>query len=99
MKVDRVTRSNLFCGAVAALLASFIAIAGARQPAAAAVTVDKDDIGGVVTSAKGPEAGVRVNAETSELPTKMAKIAVTDDRGRHVIPDLPQATYSVWVRG
>src|SRR5208283_3639021 len=28
-----------------------------------------------------------------------AKIVVTDDQGRFVIPDLPQAAYSVWVRG
>ena len=27
------------------------------------------------------------------------KIVVTDDRGRYLIPDLPKASYSVWVRG
>ena len=32
------------------------------------------DFGGVVTSANGPEAGVWVIAETTELPTKFAKI-------------------------
>ena len=63
------------------------------------VRIDSDDIGGVVTSAKGPEAGVWVIAETTELPTKLVKIVVTDDRGRYVLPDLPKATYSVWVRG
>ncbi|HVZ61182.1 MAG TPA: carboxypeptidase-like regulatory domain-containing protein [Terriglobales bacterium] len=63
------------------------------------VAIDQDDIGGVVTSAKGPEAGVWVIAETNELPTKFRKIVVTDDRGRYVIPDLPKATYKVWVRG
>lgn len=65
-----------------------------RQPA-----VDADDIGGVVTSAKGAEAGVWVIAETAELPTKMVKIVVTDDQGRYVLPDLPKAHYRVWVRG
>ena len=68
----------------------------AQQPA---VSVDSDDLGGVVTSTKGPEAGVWVIAETTDLPTKFAKIVVTDDRGRYVLPDLPKANYSVWVRG
>ena len=47
----------------------------------------------------GPEAGVWVIAETTGLPTKFAKIVVTDDHGRYVLPGLPNATYSVWVRG
>ena len=49
------------------------------------------DIGGVVASANGPEAGVWVIAETTDLPTKFAKIVVTDDQGRYVMPDLPKA--------
>src|SRR5882672_4349363 len=57
------------------------------------------DIGGVVSSVNGPEAGVWVIAETNDLPTKFAKIVVTDDRGRYVLPELPTARYSVWVRG
>jgi len=65
----------------------------------AAVAIDKDDIGGVVTSAKGPEAGVWVIAETTDLPTRYAKMVVTDDQGRYVLPDLPKATYNLWVRG
>src|SRR5437773_10612690 len=65
----------------------------------AQVAIDHDDIGGVVTSKSGPEAGVWVIAETTELGTRFAKMVVTDDRGRYVIPDLPQANYSVWVRG
>ena len=63
------------------------------------VAIDTDDIGGIVTSSKGPEAGVWVIAETTDLPTKFRKIAVTDDSGRYVIPDLPDAKYQVWVRG
>src|SRR5881392_3922521 len=70
--------------------------AGAQQ---AAVQIDNDDIGGAVTGVNGPEAGVWVIAETAELPTKYAKIVVTDDQGRYVIPDLPNANYQVWVRG
>jgi hypothetical protein len=57
------------------------------------------DIKGVVTGPKGPEAGVWVIAETTDLPTKYAKVVVTDDKGRYLIPDLPKANYDVWVRG
>jgi hypothetical protein len=63
------------------------------------IPIDSDDIGGIVTSTKGPEAGVWVIAEATDLPTRFAKIVVSDDRGRYVIPDLPKATYTVWVRG
>ena len=70
----------------------------ARQ-ASSDVKVDPDDIGGVVSSAKGPEAGVWVIAETTDLPTRLIKIVVTDDRGRYLLPDLPKANYNVWVRG
>ncbi len=61
--------------------------------------IDNDDIGGVVTSAKGPEAGVWVIAETTDLPTRFARMVVTDDQGRYVLPDLPKANYNIWVRG
>jgi hypothetical protein len=72
---------------------------GSRAQQIAAVEIDDDDIGGVVTSRFGPEAGVWVIAETTELGTRFAKIAVTDERGRYVVPDLPKAHYRVWVRG
>src|SRR5204862_2665396 len=71
----------------------------AQQRTDPAIGIGAADRGGVVTSANGPEAGVWVIAETTELPTKYVKIVVTDDRGRYVLPDLPNATYSVWVRG
>ena len=64
-----------------------------------AVALDADDIGGVVTSANGLEAGVWVIAETTDLPTRLARIVVTDDAGRYVVPDLPDASYEVFVRG
>jgi len=63
------------------------------------VAIDADDIGGVVRGPGGPEAGVWVIAETTDLPTKFARMVVTDDQGRYVIPDLPKANYKVWVRG
>ena len=65
----------------------------------ATVEIDDNDIGGIVTSRFGPEAGVWVIAETTDLGTRFAKMAVTDDYGRYVIPDLPKATYRIWVRG
>ncbi|HZF03779.1 MAG TPA: carboxypeptidase regulatory-like domain-containing protein, partial [Patescibacteria group bacterium] len=71
----------------------------AQQAADPALRIGATDLGGVVTSANGPEAGVWVIAETADLPTKLAKIVVTDERGRYVLPELPKASYSVWVRG
>ena len=55
-------------------------------------------ITGRVTST-APEAGVWVIAETKETNTPFIKIVVTDDQGRFMLPELPAATYSVWVRG
>jgi hypothetical protein len=83
--------------AVAAVLAGTPARLAAQQNAA--VSIGNTDLGGVVTGPNGPEAGVWVIAETTDLPTKMAKIVVTDDQGRYVLPDLPKANYNVWVRG
>jgi hypothetical protein len=70
----------------------------AQQPANE-VAIDNDDIGGVVNGPKGPEGGVWVIAETRDLPVRYIKTVVTDDRGRFLVPDLPQASYSVWARG
>jgi len=90
--------------ALAIILAAFIparvTTSIAQPPSApAAVAIDVDDIGGVVTGPNGPEAGVWVIAETHDLPVRYIKIVVTDDQGRYVIPDLPRARYQIWVRG
>ena len=85
--------------AVAAIVASALAGARVRVEAQAAVAIDADDIGGVVTGPRGPEAGVWVIAESTNLPTTLRKIVVTDDQGRYLLPDLPKADYNVWVRG
>jgi hypothetical protein len=63
------------------------------------VPLDANDIGGIVASSEGPEAGVWVIAETTDLPTRLRKIVVTDGSGRYLLPQLPKATYKVWVRG
>jgi len=85
--------------ASAAFLTLTLATLAAGRACAQAPAVDADDIGGVVTSASGPEAGVWVIAETNAFQTRFAKIVVTDDRGRYVVPDLPAADYQLWVRG
>jgi hypothetical protein len=84
---------------IAALLAACAVPMDKPQAADEAIHVGAADLGGVVNSAKGPEAGVWVIAETVDLPTKFAKIVVTDERGRYLMPDLPRASYNVWVRG
>jgi hypothetical protein len=91
------TRSVYYLSAAAAALAIsalVAACAGTGQEAGAA-----GHVSGTVTSSNGPEAGVWVIAETTDLPTKYAKLVVTDDQGRYLIPDLPKANYSVWTRG
>jgi hypothetical protein len=102
------TSSLLSAFAVGILLVSLPGAARAQQrtpapkpaaPAAQTVQIDANAIGGVVTSRFGPEAGVWVVAETRDLGTRFAKIVVTDELGRYVIPDLPKANYRVWVRG
>jgi len=86
-------------------IVSIVVVAAVRVRAQAApqgterLEVGPTDIGGVVRGPRGPEAGVWVIAETADFPTKMRKIVVTDDQGRYLVPDLPQASYRVWVRG
>src|SRR5258706_5162225 len=94
MKTRRNRRSAVAAIAIAACLAGASAGLKAQQ-----VTIGGTDIGGVVTGPNGPEAGVWVIAETTDLPTRFARIVVTDDRGRYVVPDLPKANYNLWVRG
>src|SRR5262245_3237325 len=84
---------------VLSLIASLLPAVITRAQSPGGVRVDADDIGGVVASARGPEAGVWVIAETSDLSTGFRKIVVTDDRGRYLVPDLPPASYRLWVRG
>ena len=96
--------SRLAAGCLALALAALALTltVSARQPVPqppAAPAIDPDDIGGVVTGPKGPEAGVWVIAETRDLGVRYIKSVVTDDRGRYVIPDLPAASYVVWARG
>ena len=77
-------------------------VAEPAQPimqAAEAAGVTSNDIAGSVISSNGPEAGVWVIAETHDLPTLYSKTVVTDEQGRYLIPDLPEADFEIWVRG
>lgn len=103
MSFKTLSAAGLSLACLAGLLVTASDVTRAQQPAVVSpvspVSIDADDLGGVVTGPKGPEAGVWVIAETTDLPTKHAKIVVTDDRGRYLIPDMAKATYNVWVRG
>ena len=89
----------------AAVLAALGVVACQQMPGRggaaiqAAPVSEGDDITGTVTGDNGLEAGVWVIAETKDLPTPFYKVVVTDDQGRFAVPDLPKASYSVWVRG
>jgi hypothetical protein len=95
------TTRGLCLGAVAVVVAALSVSCQSRAPSGTdfVVRIGANDLGGAVTGPNGPEAGVWVIAETDDLPTKFAKIVVTDDRGRYLMPELPKANYSVWVRG
>src|SRR5437773_1005144 len=99
MRTARLLYLGVAAVGIAALIVACAAQMGGEQSTGAAVRIDDDDIGGVVTSAKGPEAGVWVIAETTDLPTRFSRSVVTDDQGRYVVPDLPKANYDIWVRG
>jgi len=95
-------RSRLFVGIAAVAAAACVGLSSARaeeKKVTAGVPVGAKDLGGVVSGPKGPEAGVWVIAETKDLPTRFAKVVVTDDQGRYLIPDLPKGSYTVFVRG
>src|SRR6201986_2342397 len=92
-------RIVLILSGIVALIAINVSPTRAQQATTPLVAIDNDDIGGVVRSSSGPEAGVWVIAETRDLPVRYIKIVVTDDQGRYVVPDLPKASYDVWVRG
>lgn len=99
MRTTRVSYFGMAAVGLAVFAAASLVGMSAPQLTGEAVRIDNDDLGGVVSSAKGPEAGVWVIAETTDLPTKFVRIVVTDDRGRYLVPDLPKANYKVWVRG
>jgi hypothetical protein len=85
--------------AICLTFTGLVSHASQAAQAAADVPLVNDGLSGVVTGPKGPEAGVWVIAETTDLPTRFIKIVVTDDQGRYVLPELPKANYKVWVRG
>jgi hypothetical protein len=99
MRTTSVWSLSLVAVGIIVLMIASPARLRAQQNPAEAVRIGDHDLGGVVTSAQGPEAGVWVVAETTELPTRFARTVVTDAQGRYLVPDLPKARYKVWVRG
>src|SRR6266851_721372 len=92
-------RSGVGLAALIAACASYPLYALQGQRSAPNAPQANGYITGAVQGSGGPEAGVWVIAETKGLPTNFIKIVVTDDQGRFMLPDLPAASYSVWVRG
>ena len=96
--IMRTTAWVVLMGVGVAAASAVKASLGATAPPA--VQTVPEAIGGTVTNAASgrPEAGVWVIAET-KLSTPYRKVVVTDDLGRFLVPDLPAASYDVWVRG
>ena len=77
MRLKQILFSTVATIGIAALSASAPVSAQPKKPASltpaaatTAVAIDADDIGGTVRGSKGPEAGVWVIAETTDLPTR-----------------------------
>jgi hypothetical protein len=73
MKINRVWKYGIPAAAFAAFAAAVPGRLDAQDTTARSVQIGESDFGGVVTSANGPEGGVWVIAETSDLPTKFAR--------------------------
>jgi hypothetical protein len=106
MKIIRSrTGAMLLCAGALGLIALSVSIPTNAQQAkqakagASRYVSPPGYITGVVQGEKGPEAGVWVIAETKEFQTGFIKTVVTNDQGRFMLPELPGATYKVWVRG
>src|ERR1700746_1379751 len=93
------TSRRWYAGAAAIAITWMLSGTASQAQQSYGITIGDADIGGGVTGPNGGEAGVWGIAETNDLPTKFAKIVVTDEQGRYVLPQLPKAKYTVWVRG
>jgi hypothetical protein len=99
MRISSKLRTDVCSGLAIVVLAACGRDAAEPATSDTAIAMDADDIAGIVTSAAGPEAGVWVIAESDDFGTRYAKIVVTDDAGRYLVPDLPEADFTLWVRG
>ena len=90
-------------GTVAAagvFVATVLSGQGAAQKSPPPDYIEGTVTSGFRTAAKGtPEAGVWVIAVAKPGGKVMRKIVVTDSKGRFVLPEMPDAKWSVWVRG
>lgn len=95
MRMSSLSREFQLTAVAAVVALATLPVAAQQRPR----NLPEGYISGQVVGERGPEAGVWVIAETTELKTPFVKIVVTDDEGRYVLPELPEATYNVWVRG
>ena len=84
MRTTRLVYLGMVAVGVAALLSAYPVELGSQQNAS--VRIDKDDIGGVVRSAKGPEAGVWVIAETRIYPRSSQRSSPPTIKGATLFP-------------
>jgi hypothetical protein len=85
--------------AIVSISLALLVLAVEAQVPSTARAYPEGFISGRVLNGTNPEGGVWVIAETHETNTPFVKIVVTDDAGRFTLPQLPDATFSVWVRG
>ena len=95
--MDRL-RKGLLAGGVAAILAavSGLVVEG-RQGGCDDWTPTTS--GASSPALPDPRRGSGWWPRTTDLPTRFIRIVATDDEGRYVVPDLPDATYELFVRG
>src|SRR5258706_7172865 len=96
MRTKRISALLLGLGLIVFFATTSVRMAG---QGGAAPSIDNDDIGGVVTGAQGPEAGVLVIAGKRSTPTRLIKSVLNDDPGPVVLPHPSPGELHVLVPG
>ena len=84
-------------GVLIAIALSIVGIAAQRS--SDPIAIDADDLAGIVSGPKGPEAGAWVIAETTDLPTRSHGSSSRTIAAGICCPTCPRRTLQVWVRG